>query len=604
MPEVKDAFIIIISATAAEERVDLGALGADAYIAKVKFDEMARHITATLDQVEQEPIEEPVERIRGVRDLYPREITRELLSVKKHFEFILDSMSEGILEITPDRRIVYANPAAVSLVGIPEESLLGKGLTGIFVEADGKRVEGFFTPSNGGSQTRGTEVLLDSSKKPVLLNIVPLGEEEHEAVIILNDLSERKRTEEELQRYHNHLEELVDERTADLQRETQERKQLEAQLQQYQKMEAIGTLAGGIAHDFNNLLMGILGHASFMALTVKEDHPHFEPLKGIEKMVRRGADLTRQLLGFARGGRYEVRPTDLNELIERSSKLFGRTKKEIQIRRKMQEGVWPVEVDRGQIEQVLLNLYVNAGQAMRKGGELFLQTENVDLEPTFVEPFQVRPGNYVKISVRDTGVGMDEETKKRIFEPFFTTKETGTGSGLGLASAYGIVRNHEGIIDVSSEKGKGATFSIYLPTSHVEVTRKKKAPRRIPRGTETVLLVDDEDMILEAGEKMLSSLGYTVVCARSGKEALTTYEERKDEIAIVILDMIMPGLGGGAVFDGLKGINKRVKVLLSSGYSLDGEATDILGRGCDGFIQKPFDMRQLSKKLRDILDKT
>jgi two-component system cell cycle sensor histidine kinase/response regulator CckA len=603
MPELKDVFIVIISATAAEEKIELDELGADAYIAKVKFNEMGEHILATLDQLERKTSEELAQKIRGIKNLYPREITRELLSINRHFEVILDSMSEGILEITPEKRIVYANPAAIPLVGIPEERLLGKTLSNILTSPDDEIIERLLASMNDAPRTVTQEVILGSSKIPVLLHVVPLDGEEHEAVIILNDLSERKRTEEELQRYHNHLAELVDERTADLQREISERKQLEAQLQQYQKMEAIGTLAGGIAHDFNNLLMGILGHASFMSLTVKDDHPHREPLKGIEKMVRRGADLTRQLLGFARGGRYEVKATDINQLIEKSAKLFGRTKKEIQIGKKMQKGVWPVEVDRGQIEQVLLNLYVNAGQAMPKGGELLLQTENAFLDASYVEVFQAKPGKYVKITVTDTGIGMDTETQKRIFEPFYTTKEIGTGSGLGLASAYGIVRNHEGIIDVSSEKGKGSTFSIFLPVSDAEVIKGKKASQETPRGTETVLLIDDEDMILEAGEKMATSLGYTVILARSGKEGIATYEEKKEEIGIVVLDMIMPAMGGGAVYDRLKEIDPKIKVLLSSGYSLDGEANDILGRGCDGFIQKPFDMKQLSKKLRDILDK-
>jgi len=386
-------------------------------------------------------------------------------------------------------------------------------------------------------------------------------------------------------------------------RDITQQKKLEAQLQQSQKMEAIGTLAGGIAHDFNNILMGIQGHVSLMSLDTNSDHPHSEHLKGIEALVIRAADLTRQLLGFARGGKYEVKPTDLNNLIKKSSEMFGRTKKEITIRRKYQKNIWTVEVDRGQIEQVFLNLYVNAWQAMDRGGELYLQTENTTLDESYVKPFQVKPGNYVKITVTDTGEGMDEETQRRIFDPFFTTKETGGGTGLGLASAYGIIKNHGGIINVYSEKGKGTTFTIYLPASEKEIPKEKKGPEGVLKGKETVLLIDDEDMIIEVGEEILKSLGYKVMIARSGKEAIEIYKENKDKIDMVIMDMIMPEMSGGKTYDLLKEINPNIKVLLSSGYSINGQATEIMERGCDGFIQKPFNMEQLSRKMREILDR-
>jgi PAS domain S-box-containing protein len=227
-------------------------------------------------------------------------------------------------------------------------------------------------------------------------------------------------------------------------RDISEKKKLEVQFQQAQKMEAIGTLAGGIAHDFNNLLMGIQGHASLMLMDVDSTHPHYKRLTGIEEQIQSGAELTKHLLGFARGGKYEVNPTDLNEIIKKTSSMFGRTKKEIKIHRKYQKDIYTVDVDRGQIEQVLLNLYVNAWQAMPGGGELYLQTEKVTLDENYIKPFQVEPGKYVKISVTDTGVGMDKATQQRIFEPFFTTKEMGRGSGLGLASAYGIIKNPRG----------------------------------------------------------------------------------------------------------------------------------------------------------------
>ena len=379
-------------------------------------------------------------------------------------------------------------------------------------------------------------------------------------------------------------------------------KRLEVQLQQAQKMEAIGTLASGVAHDFNNLLMAIQGRTSTMLMNKGASDRDFEHLKGIEDHVSSAAELTRQLLGFAMGGRYEVKPSDLNELVEKQNRMFGRTRKEIVINSKYQENIWPVEIDRGQIEQVLLNLYVNAWQAMSGGGELALETENVILDQNHVKPFDTEQGQYVRISVSDTGVGMDKTTLERIFDPFFTTKGMGRGSGLGLASAYGIIKNHGGFIQAHSEKGHGSIFNIYLPASPKKVIEEEELTGDILKGSETVLLVDDEDMIIEVAEQLLEHLGYRVLMAGSGKEAIKIYQEKSQHIDMVILDMVMPEMGGGETYDALKMLNSKVKVLLSSGYSIDGQATEILGRGCNGFIQKPFKVEAFSQKLREILD--
>jgi len=386
-------------------------------------------------------------------------------------------------------------------------------------------------------------------------------------------------------------------------RDLTERKRLETQVQQAHKLEAIGTLAGGIAHDFNNLLMGIQGNASLMLLDIDSSDPHFEKLKNIEQYVKSGADLSGQLLGFARGGKYEVKPIDMNELIKKNLRMFSRTKKEITIHTKYQKDLWSIEVDRSQIDQVLLNLYVNAWQSMPGGGELYLETKNVILTKDYIEPYQLDPGRYVKISVTDTGVGMDQMTKERIFDPFFTTKEMGRGTGLGLASAYGIIKNHEGIINAYSEIGEGTTFNIYLPASEKEVVSDEELTENILRGTETILLVDDEDMIINVGKKIMEELGYQVLIAGGGKEAVEVYEENRDKIDMIVLDMIMPDMGGGDTYDRIREMNPDIKVLLSSGYSLNGQAKEILERGCNGFIQKPFNLRDLSLKLREILEK-
>jgi CheY-like chemotaxis protein len=330
----------------------------------------------------------------------------------------------------------------------------------------------------------------------------------------------------------------------------------------------------------------------------------YDKLLNVERNVQLGAELTGQLLGFARSGKYHVRPIDINELVKRTSEMFGRTKKEVIIHQRLQEDLWAALADEGQIEQVLLNLYVNAWQAMSGGGEIYLDTEN---EPLFGEglgQIGLKSGNYVKISVADTGIGIDEEIQERIFEPFFTTKERGRGTGLGLASAYGILKNHGGAIKVFSKKGEGSTFMIYLPMTEEAIEKRPEPTGEIQAGHETVLLVDDEDNIIQVAKEMLERMGYEVLVARNGNEALDVVKDNPQKVDLLILDMIMPGLSGGKTFDRVREIRGDLKVLLSSGYSINGEAEEILQRGCDGFIQKPYTMNELSKKITHILTAT
>jgi CheY-like chemotaxis protein len=320
-------------------------------------------------------------------------------------------------------------------------------------------------------------------------------------------------------------------------------------------------------------------------------------------MVQSGSKLTGQLLGYARKGRYEVKPFGLNQLVMESSDTFGRTRKEITIHRELSKDLYAIEADRVQIEQVLLNLYVNASDAMPGGGDLLLKTMNIAHEDMKGNLYNPRPGKYVHLNVTDTGTGMDKKTSERIFDPFFTTKEMSRGTGLGLASAYGIIKAHGGYIAVYSEIGEGTSFSIYLPASEKEVAKEEAFPADILKGTETVLLVDDEDMIIDVGKQILKTIGYKVFLAVSGEKAIEVYKKDHGKIDMVILDMIMPGIGGGKAYDKMREINPSIKVLLSSGYSIDGQAEEIMERGCSGFIQKPFDIKELSQKLREILDK-
>jgi len=517
---------------------------------------------------------------RGIfRDITEKkQMEAELIQTKNFLQNIFDSSINGITTTDLKGNIISFSPKILDDLGYEQEDITGKKVYSLY----GNGIEDAKT------------IMKELEEKGELRN--------HEMRLIRKD-GELIDINTSTSPLRNEKGEIIG--TLGIYSDITEKKKLEAQLTQSQRMEALGTLAGGIAHNFNNLLMGIMGNTSLMLLETDPTHPNYKRLNTIEKMVQNGSKLTSQLLGYAREGRYEVRPISFNQLVKDTSDTFDTTRKDIRVHQDLAEDLFGIKADQGQIEQVLLNLYVNAADAMPGGGNLFLKTMNVTHEDMKNKPYTPRPGNYVLLTVRDTGVGMDKETMERIFDPFFTTKGLAKGTGLGLASVYGIVKAHGGYIDVESKKGHGTTFYVYLPA----IEAKSMAQRaegmekdEMTRGKETVLLVDDEEMILDVGEELLKTLGYKVLIAKGGKEAVEIYRENKDKIDIVILDMIMPDMGGGKTYDRMKEINPDIKVLLSSGYSIDGQATEILKRGCDGFIQKPFNMKELSQNIREIQD--
>jgi PAS domain S-box-containing protein len=393
-----------------------------------------------------------------------------------------------------------------------------------------------------------------------------------------------------------HLRDITPEKRAEDDREL-----LQQQLINAQKMESLGTLAGGIAHDFNNLLMGIQGQLSLMALDLKPFKSVAVQIDAIDEYIERAKDLTKQLLGFARGGKYEVKPLDLNQLISESAAMFGRTKKELEIVTETDVEPIVIEADRRQLEQVLLNLYINSWQAMPDGGTLELKTSRAQLSETEASLHQVASGPFGRISIKDNGAGMDEETQQRMFDPFFTTKETGRGTGLGLASAYGIIKNHNGFMDVESSPGAGTCFEVYLPISEQQVNGETLLEKELYRGQGKILLVDDEQMILDVGRSMIEKLGYQVTISKGGEKTLEWIKNMGNEFDLVILDMIMPGIDGEEVFDYIHAKWPDLPVLLSSGYTIEGKAESILNKGCNGFIQKPFTLTELSKQIHKVI---
>ncbi|MDX9745721.1 MAG: response regulator [Syntrophales bacterium] len=524
-------------------------------------------------------------------------IHHQLQWTEARYQYLVHHSPDIIFTLGPQNKFVFITDKIKNCTGLNGQNLMGKSFTSIVYHQDVDKVSRYLKEVRSGKTTKellelrlkcescshngtpcsGAHPIMEL-KAASMSNGITAGNGERPSEIygIIRDVTQRKRNEEE-------------------------KRALERQLRQAQKMEAIGTLAGGIAHDFNNLLMAIQGNISMMLMHCDPSNAHYERLKKIERYIENGSKLTSQLLGYARKGKYDVKPLDLNRIIEDTVQTFERMKKEIRFYLALAPDLEPIDADASQLQQVLMNLFLNAADAMPGGGSITVKSGTVDHDTIKPGLYKPKPGPYVLMSIRDTGIGMDEKTRERIFEPFFTTKEMGRGTGLGLASVYGIVKGHQGFIEVDSAIHGGTTFRVYMPVSEHPISQTTApASETVLRGDGTILLIDDEEGILEIGKFMLEQMGYETLTSRTGEEALACYESHRDRIKLVLLDMIMPGMNGGKIYDRIKLINPGAKVLLISGYSLEGEAREILRRGCNGFIQKPFKIKELSRKIREI----
>jgi PAS domain S-box-containing protein len=516
------------------------------------------------------------------QDLTDEQRAREALRESEtRFRELAELLPVAVFEAGRDGRITYANQAAHSLFGhTPEELAAGLHAAAMIDPSDRERALRAFTEVMERSLGTGNAYLglrRDGESFPIRIYSGPIvreGEVRGIRGVIVDETATRRGEEE--------------------------RERLQTQLMHAQRMESIGTLAGGIAHDFNNLLGGILGSLSLMEEELGEGFAFRDDLVEMKGLVARGADLTRQLLGFARRAKPDPKPLDLNLVVEKTARLYGRTRKDVVLRLEREPQLPTVLADRTQLEQVLLNLMLNAGQAMPEGGVLLVRTSTLELTSTEAESQRVAPGRFVRMDLADSGEGMAPETVAHIFEPFFTTRE-GKGSGLGLASVLGIVTGHGGFITVESQLGAGATFSVHLPASEEPLLQENPSAGPPRRGGETVLVIDDEEPVLRVTGRLLERLGHRVLKARSGLEALEILRRGSDRIGLVILDMIMPGMNGRQTFDALRELAPELKVLIASGHSEEGQAADLLARGCLGFIQKPFDVTRLAAKLAEIL---
>ena len=574
MPNLKKVKIAILSGVAAEESLDPYEIGADYLIAKGPFNIMGKFVLDYINSSDTENTDEVKQNVLGLDYVRPREIIQELLSEKDSLYTLMNNISEGILELTADFRIVYISPSAPAMLGIKEDEALGLFFTDLFSGYQFKRVKQISKSIKYDHQEIKFKTPLKIKDKLLAVKLLPVKKQEFRIFVIIMDVTQKVKQE--------------------------------VLLRKSQKMEAIGTLAAGVAHDFNNLLMGIQGYTSLILLDLETHDPYYKMLKSIEQQVESGSKLTGQLLGYARKGKYEVNTLDLNQLIKDTSGTLKRARKQISVKVKLEKELFQIRADKSQIEQVLLNIFINAADAMPEGGILSVKTKNTDHQHIQNALYEVNAGNYILIIISDNGIGMDKITLEHIFDPFFTTKEMGHGTGLGLASAYGIIKGHKGYIEVESKKGRGTTVFVYLPAlssgrKNIEEKKVVRNRENIITGTESVLLVDDEEIVRDVGQKMLMALGYKVFLAESGMQAIEIYNTQKNVIDLIILDMVMPEMGGGQVFDILKSIDPEVVVLLSSGYSLNGEASAIIKRGCKGFIQKPFNLKGLSDKLKQLI---
>ncbi|MBE9541343.1 MAG: PAS domain S-box protein, partial [Proteobacteria bacterium] len=499
----------------------------------------------------------------------------ELRDSEERLKTILDSIQAGIVCINAETHtIVDANPTAIKMIGAPKEQIIGHVCHKYICPAE----KGKCPITDLRQEIDNSERILltaNGNEVPILKTVTP---------ILLSGQAHL-------------LDSFID---------ITEKKKLEAQLQQAQKMEAVGTLAGGIAHDFNNMLQAIFGYTQILLMGKEPSNPDYEKLEAIIKSAQRASDLTKRLLIFSRKVESKLRPMDLNNEIEQVSQMLERTiPKMINIELHLSEDIKIINADPAQIEQIMMNLGVNARDAMPNGGRLIFETENVILDEEYCKThLGSKPGQYVKLSISDTGHGMDKETLRHIFEPFYTTKDTGKGTGLGLAMVYGIVKSHGGYIMCYSEPDEGTIFKIYFPIIEKEAERVESKEEKVPikGGNETILLVDDEEAIRELCKDILARFGYTVLIASDGETALEIYREKKEEINLVILDIIMPGMGGRKCLEELLKMNPKSRIIIASGYSINGPAKEVLEAGAKGFISKPYDMRGMLQTVRKILD--
>jgi PAS domain S-box-containing protein len=500
-----------------------------------------------------------------------RQKATEYLQKWKEKHQALVNQTWDALVMVQNGTICYANPRAAELSGYTLTEMQGIPFVHLFHPDDREGIREDQMESARGAGLQQHQ-LMDKGGKKIWcqMGISSSVWEGHPAVLYsLRDITDLKKAEE---------------------------KQLEKA-----KAEAVESLAQGISLDLNNLLMTIQGNTSLILSALPDEAPYHEKLKHIESCVARAAELVEQFSGLAGSGKFILRSTNLHHLITKTSENFALREKRILVYREYKKGPLPVEIDRRQLESVLSMLYDHGARSMPGGGEILIRTEEKYLGQDETTSLGISPGRYARLSIQDTGVGMDEITKKHLFDPFFTTQKMGRGIGVGLAFVYGVIRSHGGTIDVISDKGKGTTFDIYLPSSAPVGEIQTEASDRDEeeeKAKGTILLIDDEEMILDVGKQMLTKLGYRVLLARSGNEALTLYKKEHSQIGLLILDLNLSDMDGKELLNSMISVNPHLKALIADGFQRDDNTGDLLDQEGFGIIHKPFDLDMLSKEIQ------
>ena len=532
------------------------------------------------------------------------------------FHELTRSLPEAVLLVSPHGEIIAANASASKLADPARKELTGLRLTDLVAEPAEKVLRYLQVCSRNRDQIPGTLTWRTNDHGGIECrcrgSVIHPGEEEDSAFLVLlhcepkvsvsNRFIALNKTLEELRASHYKL--MV--KSELLSNEIAERKKLEEQLFQSQKMEAVGQLAGGIAHDFNNILTAIIGFGSLLGMKMKHNDPLRLYVEEILVSSERASGLTRQLLAFSRKQIINLAVVDLNEIIRNVERLLLRLiGEEVELRSGLSRDDLNIMADSGQIEQIMMNLATNAKDAMHGRGLLLIETARVEFDEQFIRLHpQAKPGVYALLSVTDSGAGMAEDTRERIFDPFFTTKEPGKGTGLGLAVVYGIVKQHSGFIDVYSEPGTGTTFKIYFPLAESPRSGGKSKETITPRGgTETILVVEDNTEVRVLMRHVLEEFGYHVVEAVDGEDAVAQFERHKDMIRLVVLDVIMPRKSGKEAYDEIKRISPGVRILFTSGYAADMlSRKGIVEEGID-LVSKPVTPMSLLSRVRELLDR-
>ncbi len=515
-----------------------------------------------------------------LRDITDRRRAEEALrESEEKYRQVVENAQEAIM-IFVDGLVVYANPMTERMTGYSPEELKGKSLGELTFPEDNEPAEREFRRKLGGDS------LTYPSEYRYIKKTGETGWYEAIGVAITWEGKEGLMV---------------------FAREVTERKKLEGQFLQAQKMEAIGAMAGGIAHNFNNVLVGIMGYSEYLLGKRGEGDPEYKALKTIFEGTLKASQLTRELLNVTRAGEYRLVTGSVNEIVEHILPLVtGAFDKSIEIKTILSDSLPSFEVDASYVEQCVLNLCINARDAMLTGGTLVIETSHKYLDGDFVRThIGSQEGEHLVLSVTDTGTGMTQEVKDHLFEPFFTTKLDQGGTGMGLATVYGTVKKHGGFITVYSEPGEGTTFNLYFPVTRGTVKKDRVLNKKDHEGgQETILIIDDEPVVRNVWAEYLLRMGYSVLLAENGQQGLSMFREKSGEIDLVILDVIMPKMGGKDTLAGLREADPGVKVLITSGYTLNGKAGEIDMSGVEGFIQKPATLREFSEKIRKVLDGT